>query len=186
MVFHWSLRNSKSTQVFMTLLRILVIVRMVDWSITSSIISILPLISNSFSLSSKPFGTIPSVPITTGIIDILMFHSSFSSLARFKYLSIFSLSFIFLSLLFNFDGTNLVQMGLHDTKWFQLFGIYRLHRNVLYFFILRILSVSPDPMHLHLDHSTCLHKVVWKTYTCPCSRSLFFIKKVDVWFGFFV
>ena len=39
--------------------------------------------------------TVPSMPISVGIIVIFRFHSFFSSLARSKYLSLFSLSFSF-------------------------------------------------------------------------------------------
>ena len=40
-------------------------------------------------------GTVPSAPITVGIPVNLMFHNFLSSLTRFKYLSLFSLSSIF-------------------------------------------------------------------------------------------
>ena len=52
-------------------------------------VSILPLISNSSSLFSKPLGTVPSAPTANGITIILIFHSFFCSLAKSKYLSIF-------------------------------------------------------------------------------------------------
>ena len=55
-------------------------------------VSILPLISNSSSLSSKLLGTVPRAPTTIGITFTLIFQSFFSSLARSRYLSIFSLS----------------------------------------------------------------------------------------------
>ena len=41
------------------------------------------------------FETVPNAPITISITLIFMFHSFFSSLTRFKYLSFFSLSLIF-------------------------------------------------------------------------------------------
>ena len=59
------------------------------------IVSILPLISNSLWLFSRPFGTVPRAPITIGTTFTHMFHSFFSSLARSKYLSFFSISFSF-------------------------------------------------------------------------------------------
>ena len=52
------------------------------------------------SKSSRPFNntlvTVPKVPITIGIIVILMFHSFFNFLARSRYLSLFSHSFSFI------------------------------------------------------------------------------------------
>ena len=48
--------------------------------------------SSSFS---KPLRTVPNAPITTGITVTLMFHCFLSSLARSKYLSLFSPSLIF-------------------------------------------------------------------------------------------
>ena len=51
----------------------------------------LPLISNSFSLFTKPLGTILSAPATIGITIILLFHYIFSFQAK----SIFVLPFIF-------------------------------------------------------------------------------------------
>ena len=52
------------------------------------------------SRSSRPFNnplvTVPKAPITIGIIVTFMFHSFFNSLARSRYLSIFSHSFSFI------------------------------------------------------------------------------------------
>ena len=58
-------------------------------------VSILPLISCSSISFSKPLWTVPSSLSTIVINFMFMFQSFFSSLARFKYLYIFSLSFIF-------------------------------------------------------------------------------------------
>ena len=89
MVFHWSLSDSKSPQVFRTLLSILA-----DFNnAVLRVVSILPPISNSSSPPSKPLGTVPSAPITKGITVTLMFHNFLCPLARSKYLSLFSLSF---------------------------------------------------------------------------------------------
>ena len=91
MVFHLRLSDSKSPQVSRTLLSILTNLNNdFVW-----MVSILPQISNSSSFLSEPFGTIPSGPITIGITVTLMFHTSFSSLARFKYLPIFFTFFHF-------------------------------------------------------------------------------------------
>ena len=55
------------------------------------IVFIRPLISKSSSPCTNSLVTVPSTPITTGITVILMIH--FFSLARFRYLSLFSLFF---------------------------------------------------------------------------------------------
>ena len=56
------------------------------------------LFCSQFSSSScplfKPFGAVISAPIINGITVTLMFHSFLRSLARSKYLSLFSVSFI--------------------------------------------------------------------------------------------
>ena len=50
--------------------------------------------------SSRPFNnplvTVPKAPVTIGIIVTFMFHSFFNSLARLRYLSLFSHSFSFI------------------------------------------------------------------------------------------
>ena len=91
MVFHWSLSDSKSPQVSRTLLSILsVLSNTVVW-----IVSILPLISSSPSPLSKNSVNVPRSPITIGITGTFMFLNFLSSWARSKYLTRFSLSFIF-------------------------------------------------------------------------------------------
>ena len=87
MVFHWSLSDRKSPQVYRTRLRILAVLsNAVVW-----IVSTRPPISKS----SRPFNnslvTVPKAPITIGTIVTFMFHSFFNSLARSRYLSFFSL-----------------------------------------------------------------------------------------------
>ena len=54
-------------------------------------VSILPLIFNSFSLVPKLLGIIPSAPVTIGITVTLMLHNFCHSLARSKHLYRFSL-----------------------------------------------------------------------------------------------
>ena len=90
-VFHWNLSDSKSPQVTRTLLSILAdlniaVVWMVSTCPPSSKLSS-PFINTSV--------TVPRTPITIRIIVIFMFHSFFNSLARFGYLSFFSLFFNF-------------------------------------------------------------------------------------------
>ena len=92
MVFHWGLSDNKSPQVSRTLLSILPILNnVVVWMVSTR-----PLISKSSSPCTNPFVTVPRALITIGIIVTFMFHSFFNSLARSRYLSVFSHSFIFI------------------------------------------------------------------------------------------
>ena len=88
MVFHWRLSNSKSPQVSRTLLSILAVFNnAVVWMVSTRLPT---------SKSSRPFNnplvTVPKAPIVT-----FMLHSFFNSLARSRYLSLFSHSFQFYS-----------------------------------------------------------------------------------------
>ena len=78
MAFHWSLSDSNSPIVSMTLLSILASLNY-DGVCTVSIH--LPM-SNSSSAFSKALGTILNTPTTTGITVTLMFYIFLSSLAR--------------------------------------------------------------------------------------------------------
>ena len=92
MVFQSSLSENKSPQVSRTLLSILAVLNnAVVWMVSSR-----PPTSKSSSPFSNPLVTVPNAPITIGIIVTFMFLSFFNSLARFRYLSFFSLSFIFI------------------------------------------------------------------------------------------
>ena len=92
MVFHWSFSDSKSLQVFRTLLSILAVLNYVEiW-----IVSTRPLISNSSSPYNNPLVTVPTTSITISIIGTFMSPSFFDSLKRLRYLSFFSLSFNFI------------------------------------------------------------------------------------------
>ena len=89
MVFHWSLSDSKSPQVFRTRLRILAVLsNAVIW-----IVSTRPSISKSSRPFNNPLVTVPNALIIIGTIVTFMFHSFFNSQARSRYLSFFSLSF---------------------------------------------------------------------------------------------
>ena len=91
MVFHWRLSDSKSPQVTRTLLSILAIFNnTVIWMVSTR-----PPTSKS-SPFNNPLVTEPKAPITIGIIVTFMFHSFFNSLARSRYLSLFSHSFSFI------------------------------------------------------------------------------------------
>ena len=89
-VFHWSLSDRKSPQVSRTLRSILAILNNdVVWMVSTG-----PPTSKSSSPFNSPLVTVPSAPLTIGIIVTCMFHRFFNSLARSRYLSFFSLSFI--------------------------------------------------------------------------------------------
>ena len=93
MVFHWSLSDSKSPQISRTLLSILAFLNnAVVWMVSTR-----PPTSKSSRPFNNPLVTVPNTPITIGIIVTCMFHSFFNSLARLKYLSFFSHSFSFIS-----------------------------------------------------------------------------------------
>ena len=92
MIIHWSLSDSKSSQVSRTLLSILAVLNnVVVWMVSTR-----PPTSKSSSPFSNPLVTVPNAPITIGIIVTCMFHSFFNSLARSRYLSFFSHSFSFI------------------------------------------------------------------------------------------
>ena len=92
MVFHRSLSESKSSQVYRTRLSILAVLNnVVVW-----IVSTRPPTSKSSSHFSNPLFTVPNAPITISIIVTWMFHSFFNSLVRSSYLSFFSNYFSFI------------------------------------------------------------------------------------------
>ena len=92
MIFHWRLSDSKSPQVSRTLFSILAVFNnAVIWMVSTR-----PPTSKSSRPFDNPLVTVPKAPITIGIIVTFMFHSFFSSLARSKYLSLFSHSFSFI------------------------------------------------------------------------------------------
>ena len=91
MVSRWSLSDNKSSQVFKTLLSILANLNYaVVWMVSTH-----PLIPKYSSPCTNPFVTEPRAPITIGIIVTFTFHSFLNSLARLRYLSLFSYSFNF-------------------------------------------------------------------------------------------
>ena len=92
MVFHWRLSDSKSHQVSRTLLSILAVFsNAVVWMVSSR-----PPTSKSYSPFNNPLVTVPKALITIGMIVTFMFHSFLNSLARLRYLSLFSESFSFI------------------------------------------------------------------------------------------
>ena len=91
MVFLWNLSGSKSPQVSWTPPIILAhLNNTVVWMVL-----VRSPISNSSSLLTKVLGTVSSAPIKIGITINFIFYSFFNSQARFRYLSLFSFSFIF-------------------------------------------------------------------------------------------
>ena len=93
MVFHRSLRDSKSPQVSRILLSILAVLSNADiW-----IVSNRPPTSKSSRPFNNPLVILPKAPITIGTIVTLMFPNFFkNSLARSSYFSFFSHSFSFI------------------------------------------------------------------------------------------
>ena len=90
-VFHWSLSESKSSQVSKTLLSILAdLNNAIVWMVFT-----LPLISKSSSPFINPLVTVSRAPIRIGIIVTFMFHSFFNALTSSTYISFFSHSFSF-------------------------------------------------------------------------------------------
>ena len=91
MVSHWSLSDSNPPQVSKTHPSILAnLNNAVVWIVCNC-----PLIFKSSSPCINPLVTVPSAPITIGITITFMLHSFYSSLAKLRYLSLFSLSFSF-------------------------------------------------------------------------------------------
>ena len=107
---HWSLRDSKSPQVFRTLLSILAnLNNAVVWMISTR-----PLISKSSSFCTNPLVNVPSIQITIDITIIFMFHS-FSIL----WLGLGShLSFRFLSFSFTLGSTETVKSTIQQVLFF--------------------------------------------------------------------
>ena len=92
MVFHWRLSDSKSPQVSRTLLSILAVFNnAVVWMVSTP-----PPTSKSSRPLNYPLVTVPKAPTTISIILTFIFHCFFNSLARSRYLSLFSHSFSFI------------------------------------------------------------------------------------------
>ena len=88
-IFPRSLSDSKSPQVSRTLLSILADLNNdVVWMVNTPL-----LISESSNHCTKHLVTVPGAPIMTDNTLTFLFHSVFSFLARYRYLSLYSLSF---------------------------------------------------------------------------------------------
>ena len=82
MVFHWSLSDSKSSQVSRTRLRILALLSYaVVW-----IVSTRPPTSKSSRHFNNPLDIVPNAPITIGTIVTFMFHNFFQSSSKVEVL----------------------------------------------------------------------------------------------------
>ena len=93
MVFHWSLSDSKSPQVFRTLLSILTVLsKAVVWMVSTR-----PPTSKSSCPFNNPLVTVLKAPITIGIIDTFMFHSFFPFLSKVDVLILLFIFFQFYS-----------------------------------------------------------------------------------------
>ena len=92
MVFHWSLSDSEFPQVSRTLFSILAdLNNAIVWTISTC-----PVISKSSSPYINLLETVPRALITISIMVAFMFYSFFNSLARSRYLFLFSHSFNFM------------------------------------------------------------------------------------------
>ena len=164
MVFHRSLRNSKSSQVSMTPLSILANLN----NAVVLIVSPRSLISKSFNLCTNPLVTVQRAPITIGITVPPVF---FNSQARSRYLSFILLSFNFtlwfarsLCSSFSWTDSGLCIFHLfiwsnisflHSSQWITLptqscLVSYSFSANLLHSFIRRLILSSLSPHNLHL------------------------------------
>ena len=89
--FHRRFSDCKTPQVSRTLLSILTLFNnAVVWMVSTR-----PPTFKSSRSFNKRLVTVPKAPVTICIIDTFIFHSFFNSLARSRYLSLFSHSFRF-------------------------------------------------------------------------------------------
>ena len=181
MVFHWSLSNSKSPQVFRTLLSILaVLCNAVIW-----IVSTRPPTSKSSSPFNNPLVIVPKAPITIGTIVTFMFHTFFNSLARSRYLFLFSHSFSFIPwsayyyYYYYFGSFSLQRQpmfshwSLSDSKFLQisrtLLGIFADHNNAVVWMVSNRLLISKSSR-------PCINPLITVTYIFLIIFSLIHIK----------
>ena len=88
MVFHWSLSDRKSLQVYRTLRKILT-------DLNNAVVSSHLLISKTFSSGMSPLPTVSRAPITICSWVTFMFQGFFNCLQNSRYLYYFSISFSF-------------------------------------------------------------------------------------------
>ena len=126
--------------------------------ITSSLTKFLQ-IFNSTSLLSRLLGTISSGPITISITVTFMYQKSCCSLARSMYLSIFSLSFIFIQW---------SAETVKSTRW-QVFCFCLINTwsGLLGF---GDLFVSQNPRKFHESHFLVCANTTWRCPWCNAYR----------------
>ena len=119
MVFHWSLSDSKSPQVSMTLLSILAVLnKAIVWMVSTH-----PLTSKSSSLFNNPLFIAPKASIPIGTIVTFMYHSFcffFNSLSRSRYLPFYSHSFSFILWSAGTTKSTILQILLFFFYWLLL------------------------------------------------------------------
>ena len=145
MVFHWSLSDSKSSQVSRTRLRILAVLsHAVVW-----IVSTRPPTSKSSRPFNNPLVIVPNAPITIGIIVTIMFHS-FSILLQSQGTYLF---FHILSVLF---------CGLpgQKSRQFCKFSFF------FFFFFFFLLIIIRSGLRAEIRWSVCISKS--PTGVCEC------------------
>ena len=117
MVSHWSLSDSKSSQVSRTFFSILADVNItIVW-----MVFIRPLISKSYSPWTNPSLTVPRAPITIAIIVTFILHGFFNSLARSRYLSFFSFSVNF-TLCLAATAKSTIRQVLFFVDYYKIWG----------------------------------------------------------------
>ena len=139
MIFYWSMSERKSPQVSMNLLKILSdFNKAVVW-----VVSTRHLISKSSNPVINPLLTVPCALTTIGITVTFMFQVFFSSLARSKYLSFFSISFRF----------TLWSAGTAKSTKRQVPFFCRLSQGLVVLPILGCPLVSQNPRDFRVSHS---------------------------------
>ena len=142
MVFHWSLRDSKSPQVSRTLLSILAVFNnAVVW-----VVSTRPLTFKSSSPFRNPLATVPNAPITIGIIVTFMFHRFFFQFP--SKVDVLILLFTF----FQFYSISIIIIRVfHITLPTQsCLVLYSFSANLLHSLIMWLIVLSLSPHCLHL------------------------------------
>ena len=129
-----------------------------------------PLISKSSTSCTNLWATVPSAPITIGITVTFMFHSFFSSLARFRYLFLFSLSFSF-----TLWSTRTAKSVIRQVYFFP--PLFLLSLGLVIWPILGDPLVSQNPREVRASHSpggildcaytTCSYGVIKNFGTTP-------------------
>ena len=130
------LSDHKSQQVTRTLQRISIDLN----SIVDSMVSIFPLISNTFPPQSQAIKNVPSTQFTTGFIVNLIFQNLLSSPGRSMYISLFPLTFIF----------TLCSAGSAE------FTVSWILHCMIFWQELRDLLLSPNPWGYYAFHSVGL------------------------------